>query len=82
MDNGTYLPPMQRAIQAADCLIRRGVPAPFRNDLIAVIFQAITQTETDTRKIERQSITAEWLTQVLPGDVIQLAAEKVAAQTY
>jgi hypothetical protein len=84
MENGTHPHPttIQRAAAAADCLIRRGIPHAHRNDLIAVIYQALNQAETVIRQEERQRITAEWLTEVIPGEVIQLAAERVAAKAY
>jgi hypothetical protein len=73
---------LRQAQEAAGCLIRRGVPTKFKNDLIAVIFQAINQATSEARQNERQTITAEWLTQVLPGEVITMAAEKVAGKAY
>jgi hypothetical protein len=73
---------MKRAAAAADCLIRRGVPRSHRNDLIAVIYQALNEVEGAVRQEERQRITAEWLLEVIPGEVIQLAAERVAAKAY
>lgn len=83
MDNETSnLTPMQRAVQAADTLIKRGVPVPLRNDLIAVIYSAISQAEAEARTAERHRVTAEWLCQVLPGEVIREAAERITGQAY
>lgn len=73
---------MKRAAAAADCLIRRGIPRAHRNDLIAVIYQTLNEVEGAVRQEERQRITAEWLTQVLPAEVIQQAAEQITAQAY
>jgi hypothetical protein len=50
--------------------------------MVAVIAVAIHAAETEARVEERQRLTADWLTEIMPADIIHRAAEKVTARQF
>jgi hypothetical protein len=72
--------PIERARYAALMLSKFGYP--IRNELIAVLAHVITEAETEARNDERRQMAAEKLSELLPGDLLQRAAELATGRGY
>lgn len=72
--------PIERARYAALALSQVGYP--IKNEMIAIIAQVISQAETEARNDERRQMAAEKLAEILPGDLLQRAAELATGRAY
>jgi len=71
---------MERARYTAQILSKFGYP--IKNELIAVLAHVITEAESEARNDERRQMVAEKLAEILPGDVLQRAAELATGRGY
>lgn len=72
--------PIERARYTAQMLSQYGYPV--KNELVAIIAQVISQAETEARNDERRQMAAEKLAEILPGDLLQRAAELATGRAY
>ncbi len=73
---------LQTAKTIMDYLNEHGLKLPDETTVLAEFTALIDTAQNEARREERRRVTADWLAEVVPGEVLQMAADKVSGREF